>query len=736
MIVSEVYAEGSEKIGEYYELRRKPIALDKIPNILINAFISAEDSRFFSHKGIDISGIIRAAIKNLRAGDVVQGGSTITQQVARSLLLTREKKFSRKIKEIILSMRLEKELSKNDILYIYLNELYLGHGAYGVEAAAQNYFGKSASELTLAEAAMLAGLPQAPSKYSPLLNPKFAKERQIYVLERMIEEGYISKKQALEARDQVLYFLKRNDFNLRYAPYFVEEIRKYLVDKYGFEKVYQDGLQIYTTLNLEAQKAANLAVEKGLREIDKRQGYRGPIRHLNQKETETFLKEQTGDLVVEEGKIYEAVVSEIDDERKKIIVRFGSYKGEIPFREMRWARHPNPDKYYLQDLIQKPSQALSVGNLIYVRVIDKKGTLFHLSLEQEPKIQGSLLSFDHKNGFIKAMVGGYDFTESEFNRAIQGRRQVGSTFKPIIYSAALERGYTPATIVVDSPIIYQEGESEVVEKWKPKNFAERFYGETTLANALAYSRNIVTIKIAQDIKIDYIADFAKRLDIKSPLVEDLSMALGSSSLTLEEMCEAFSVFARGGEPVDLVYITKIVDRDGHVLEEYQPPPKRDRVITPQLAYVMTHLLKGVIQFGTGKDLKDLSWPLAGKTGTTNDYADAWFIGYSPDLLTGVWVGFDERRKIGEYETGAKAAVPIWKEYNERVLPMFPKKEFSIPEKIVFVNIDSSTGKVSTSQTKNSISQVFIEGTEPTSDQEPENIGKPKKDEEQFYKENL
>ncbi len=739
MVVSNVISAGGEKIGEFFELRREPVPLEKIPNVVINAFIASEDAQFFSHKGIDLRGITRALIKNFLAGRVTQGGSTITQQVARNLLLTPERKLSRKIKEVILAMRIERELSKKEILYLYLNEIYLGHGAYGVQSAAQNYFGTNVWELNLAEAAMLAGLPQAPSRYSPLLNPRLAKERQIYVLGRMLDDGYISKLQAIEARNQILNFLQKFDFNLRYAPYFVENIRQYLTEKYGFERVYQEGFQIHTTLNLEFQKAANVAVEKGLRELDKRQGYRGPLRKLSSKEVKAFLENRSKSETFEEGKIIEGVVTEVDDVKKRIEVSFGDSKGEIPFAEMRWARKPNPDIYYLQDLIQKPSIALSKYDLIQIRIIELKKSpghlMTHLSLEQEPLVQGGLLSFDVQTGAVRALVGGLDFSKSEFNRVLQGRRQVGSTFKPVIYGAALEKGYTPASIIIDSPIIYKEIEQEIEEKWKPRNFGEKFFGDTTFANALALSRNIVTIKIAQDIKIDTIVSFARRLGIESPLIEDLSMALGSSSFTLDEMCRALAIFASGGKRVKPYFITKVLDREGKLIEAFEPPSKPQEVVSPQLAYLMTHLLKGVIQFGTGKNAKDLNWPLAGKTGTTNDYADAWFLGYSPDILTGVWVGFDERKKLGEFETGSRAALPVWKEYMAYALQTMSKRDFPIPDGIVFVNIDQKTGKLVTPETKFQLSQAFIEGTEPKFTEEDLEKQEPtREEEEEFFKE--
>lgn len=362
---------------------------------------------------------------------------------------------------------------------------------------------------------------------------------------------------------------------------------------------------------------------------------------------------------------------------------------------------------------------------------------FTLQLEQEPLVQGALYSFEPKTGHVKAMVGGLDFSKSEFNRVVQGQRQVGSTFKPIIYGAALDQGYTPATVIVDSPIIYGEGEKEIEEQWKPKNYAEKFYGDTLLANALAFSRNIVTIKIVQDITIARVLEFAKRVGISSPLIEDLSMALGSSSLTLEEMCQAFSVYANGGKKKEPITILKIVDREGNILESHEEPDPGMQVITPQLAYLMTHLLQGVIKRGTGKEVSDLNWPLAGKTGTTSDYADAWFLGYSPELLSGVWVGYDERKIIAEYETGARAALPIWKNFMESSLSLYEKKEFEVPDKIVFVTIDAETGRIATRHSQHRLSQAFIEGTEPKlNDENPARPQSPDGEESEFYKEDF
>jgi penicillin-binding protein 1A len=572
-VSTRVYSDDNRVIGEFFVERRIIVPLSKIPKFVINAFISAEDSRFYEHKGLDYFGIIRALIKNILAGKIVQGGSTITQQIARSLLLTPKRTFSRKIKEAILAYKIERNLSKNQILYIYLNQIYLGHGAYGVEAAAQTYFGKSVSELTLSEAAILAGLPQSPARNSPYTHMKNAKRRRRYVLKRMLEDGYITKEEAYKAINEpiILKGLKRHRNNI--APYFIEYIRQRVEEKYGYEAIYKRGLNIYTTINIPMQIIANNAVKEGIEE---------------------FVKGQLS---------------------KKNI--------EIP--------------------------------------------------------QAALIAMDVRTGEIKAMVGGRDFKESQFNRAVQARRQPGSAFKPIIYAAAIDKGYSPDSIIIDSPVMYGSNTDNI---WKPENYDEKFIGPTTLRDALMHSRNIVTIKILKDIGIDYAINYARRLGIRSYLTRDLSLALGSSSVSLLELTKAYSIFANGGKLLEPIFIRMIKDRDGNIIEA-NDKKLPIQAITPQTAYIITDLLKGVIKNGTGWRAKALNRPAAGKTGTTNNFIDAWFIGYTPELIAGVWVGYDNEKSLGPHKTGGKVATPIWLKFMKKALAEKPIRDFPIPKGIIF-----------------------------------------------------
>ncbi len=715
-IVTNVYADDGTLIAEFYLERRIVVPLEKIPQKLIWAFVAAEDSRFFEHEGIDFIGILRASWKNIKAGGIVQGGSTITQQVTKSLLLTPERSFTRKFREAILAYRIEKHLSKQEILFLYLNQIYLGHGAYGVEAAAQNYFGKQLDELDLAECAMLAGLPQAPSRYSPYSHPQRAKERQVYVLNQMVADGYISAEEAAEALAYNVEIKERENWDIGKVPYFTEHIRRYLEEKYGQEVLYRQGLQVYTTVNVSFQKAAQEAIEKGLYELDKRQGYRGPVAHLAPEEIEAYfqkLKETTetnGGL--EKGAVVKGVVIAVSSKEKKVSVRMSEGLGILPLENMEWARKPDPEIAYGTVKVSDPAKVLRVGDVILVRLLEleKENGNWLLALEQDPEVQGALLCMENGTGHVKAMVGGRDYTTSQFNRAIQSRRQPGSSFKPFTYAAALDKGYTPATIIIDSPIIYTDEQMDW--KWKPKNYKEKFYGPTLFRTALIFSRNVVTIKIVRDIGIDYVIDYARRFGITSPLSRDLSLALGSSGLSLLELTNAYSVFANLGELVSPVFITKVLDRHGNVLEEHRT--QKERVLDKDTAYIMTHLLQEVVKYGTGWRARAIKRPAAGKTGTTNKLQDAWYIGFTPSYVTGVWVGFDDDRTLGKYETGSRAASPIWVEYTRKILKTEPVKVFTVPENVVFAKIDPKTGLLANPGDDNAVFEAFKEGTAPTS----------------------
>ncbi|MCG6894006.1 MAG: penicillin-binding protein 1A [Desulfobacteraceae bacterium] len=730
-VITTVYSDDGRKISEFYKERRILTPLSEMPQQLVNAFIAAEDSRFYQHQGVDLLSIVRAFFKNLEAGTIVQGGSTITQQVTKSFLLTPERSYIRKIKEAILAYRIDKAFTKEEILYLYLNQIYLGNGAYGVAAAAENYFAKSVSDLTLAECAMLAGLPQAPSRYSPIHRPELAKQRQIYVLNRMVAEGYITNIQATEAINAKLDIKSRRNWYIEEVPEYTEYIRRELENLYGAEALYTEGLKVYTAVNIELQRAARKDIEKGLRDLDKRQGYRGPEQHLAPEEMEAFsakLQAELDEQPLVEGRIIKALVVDVDDAGGQVTARLGGEIGVIPFKTMRWARKPDPDVAYYQASLRRPSEALSVGDVIFVKILGKKpeGDTWELDLEQTPIAQAALLSLETGTGNVKVMVGGRDFRKSQFNRAIQARRQPGSAFKPIIYAAALDKGYTPASVVIDSPIVFKDTERDFV--WKPRNYKKHFYGPTLFRQALAKSRNVVTIKILREIGVSYAVDYAHRLGIESALEPNLSLALGSSGVSVLELVTAYSVFANQGYRVPPVFITRILDRDGNVL--YEPATGREKVIEESTAYIMTSLLESVVKSGTGWRVRALKRPVAGKTGTTNDLFDAWFVGYTPQYVTGVWVGFDEEARLGEGETGSRAASPIWLAFMQEAHKDLPVKDFKVPEGVVFSKIDADTGLLPIPESEKTIFECFKEGTVPTEyTKRPDSVTEP----EDFYK---
>jgi len=730
-IITTVYSDDNRKIAEFYNERRIVIPLSEMPKMLIDAFIAAEDARFFKHKGIDFLSIIRAYIKNIEAGTIVQGGSTITQQVTKSFLLTPEKNYTRKIKEVILAYRIDKKFTKEEILFLYLNQIYLGHGAYGVEAAAENYFGKSTKDLNLAECAILAGLPQAPSRYSPFKSPEKAKQRQIYVLNRMIAEEYITNIQATEAINTKLDIKPRRNWYIEKVPFYTEHIRRYVEDKYGPDALYNDGLKIYTAVNIEMQKAARKEINKGLKALDKRQGYRGPIKHLSEEEIETFSKELWKELEenpVEEGKIVNGVVIEVNDTNDTAIVRIGNAQGIININSMRWARKPDPEVPYYESRVKHPGEVLDIGDVILVKINNKikDSDLWNLELEQEPNAEAALLSIEAETGHVKVLVGGRDFRKSQFNRAIQSRRQPGSAFKPVIYAAAIDKGYTPASVIIDSSIVFEDTEQNFT--WKPRNYEEKFHGPTLLRDAIAKSRNVVTIKILKNIGIDYAIDYAGKLGITSNLSRDLSIALGSSGISLLEIVKAYSVFANVGYLIEPVFITRIIDRNGNVIEE--APIKRRKVIDQSTAYIITSLLEGVVKYGTGRRIRELNRPVAGKTGTTNNLHDAWFVGYTPRYITGTWVGFDGESSLGKGETGSRTASPIWLGFMKHILADKPVRVFHIPEGVVFSKIDAETGLLPIPESKRTIFECFKEGTVPTEyTTKPDSITEP----ENFFK---
>ncbi|MDY6973545.1 MAG: PBP1A family penicillin-binding protein [Thermodesulfobacteriota bacterium] len=714
-IITEVFSNDGEAIGTFWDEKRIVVPLEGLPRLLIQAFVAAEDARFFEHEGVDIKSIIRAFLNNLTAGKIEQGGSTITQQVTRSLLLKNTKRtYRRKVREAILSIQLEKNFSKERVLFLYLNQIYLGQGAYGVESAARTYFDRSARDLGLAESALLAGLTQAPARYSPISHLERAKARQKYVLERMREEGYITDQQKKAALDAPLNIkpLAKNPFEK--APYFTEHVRRYLLQAYGRDLLYRGGLRVHTTLSLDMQRAAKMALSKGLYELDKREGYRGPLKSLASEEISAFnaeAAERFESTPPEVGSIVEGLVEKVDDEREEVTVRLGKDTGRITLSRMEWARVPDPEVAYYSTSVKKLSEVLEEGYVILVRILEGGGQPFtwELSLEQTPEVQGALFCMAPDTGEVKAMVGGRDFVVSQFNRAIQSRRQPGSAFKPIIYAAALDWGMSPASILMDAPYISEQNPDK--EVWKPKNYKERFYGPTLFRTALAMSRNVITVKILKKIRVNYAIEYARKMGIESDLSPDLSLALGSSGVSLMEITRAYSVFANGGRLVKPIFIKRVENRNGQIIEENQPV--LSEAISKETAYVMTDLLRAVIQEGTAWRIKALKRPSAGKTGTTNNLRDAWFVGYTPCLVTGVWVGYDDRKSMGKSETGSRAASPIWLYFMSEVLMKRPPVDFRVPEGVVFAKIDAQTGLLAGPHSRKTVFQAFKKGNVPT-----------------------
>jgi penicillin-binding protein 1A len=695
-VASQVFAANGELVGEFFLEKRYLVPLDRIPPVVRQAFIAAEDSNFYSHHGIDFTGILRAFVSNLIAGEVVQGGSTITQQVVKSLLLSPEKSYERKLKEVLLSLRLERHFSKDEILYIYLNQIYLGSGAYGVAAAAQVYFGKDVQDLTLPEAALIAGLPQAPSRTSPIHHPKRARVRELYVLERMQAAGYITDEQReVAARIPVHIVVGQRRQSYARAPDYVEYVRRQLEDRYGNRAPYELGLRIDTALDLGMQKIAEQSVRDGLKALDRRRGYRGPTRTLSKAEAQPFLDQQERTRPKDGypiGATVEALVVRAVADHASL--RIGSLQAVLPASAMTWARGWTPTRF-------RP------GDVLLVKIEKQTPNGFEVSLDQEPEAEAAFLAIDANTGFVRAMVGGYDFSRSQFNRAVQAYRQPGSAFKPLVYAAAFDRGLTPASIVIDSPITFDDGSNRI---WKPENYEQEFHGPTRLREALVHSMNVVTVKVAQQIGLPYLTSYLPRFGFDRPFPRNLSIALGSSEVTLLELVRAYDAFATGGRLYDPIFITRITDAAGNLIEERRP--SSEDVLSPETAYLITSILKSVIERGTGHRARALARPAAGKTGTTNDQMDAWFIGYTPELLAGAWVGFDEKKSLGKEETGGRAAVPIWLEFMRQATESTPITDFAIPPGIVFVNIDGKTGLRAGPGDGNVMLECFRRGSEP------------------------
>ena len=693
--ITQIYSDKDEKIAEFYIEKRIIVSLENIPLALKQATLAVEDSNFYYHFGIDPKAIFRAFITNLKAGYVVEGGSTITQQLTKTMFLSREKTLPRKIKEAILAVRLELVFSKDEILEMYLNQVYYGHGTYGVEAAARTYFGKSVKELTIAECAMIASLPKAPNNYSPYRNQNKARKRRNHVIRRMADVSFITTEQA-KASLQEDFHLGEVQEMLNKAPYFVEHIRRILEEKFGSSKLYRAGLKVYTTLNMDMQQSAQRAIKEHLRNADKRYGYRGSLGTVDLSRGEiavqnAMLKQNnfSKDKGIEIGSTINGTVMSVGESQAWVIL--GAEDGYLDIKNMNWARKPNPNVDGRWAKIKRPNEAIAAGDMIRVKILGRKqdGSGWSVALEQEPEVEAALISLDPLTGHVKAMIGGYDFYKSQFNRAVQAIRQPGSAFKPIIYAAAINEGFAPSSIIIDSPIIFKEKE-DAFDKWKPVNFEEKFYGPTSLREALAHSRNVVTVKLMQNIGIKSSIRLARSLGISSKLEENLSIALGSSGMTLYELTSAYSAFANMGTLIKPAAIRNIKSRSGEVL--FTSVPESSQPITPGTAHIITSLMQSVIQNGTATKVRALKRPVAGKTGTTNNYVDAWFMGYTPELVTGVWVGKDKDEPLGRNETGSRAAIPIWLQFMQEALVNRPKINFPVPNDIQFLKVQSESGE--------------------------------------------
>ncbi len=639
---TELYDIQGRTIGTFALQRRVVASYQDFPPVLRDALISIEDKDFYRHWGVNFWRIAGAAYRDIESGGKVQGASTLTMQLARNLFLSPDRSFHRKIQEALLAIQIERRFTKDQIFTLYANQIYLGHGVYGFEAASEFYFSKPAKQLTLSEAALIAGLPKSPAYYSPINHSEHAIHRRNLVINAMLEDGKVTASQAADARNAPLALNVARDPN-SLAPYFVEEVRRYLENKYGTDQVHEGGLRVYTTLDMDLQSAANQSVLDGLAAYEKRHGWKGHLENiLLEGQTLAGYKHPDWDADLNIGSYSHALISAASS--SSVTVRLGAYNANLSQADVVWTR-------------QKIAKILTVGDVIYVKVIGlDPGGRARVSLEQDSGAQGALLAIDNASGDVRAMVGGRDFNLSKFNRSNQALRQVGSSFKPYVYTAAIDQGARPDDAIVDAPVIFQTASGP----YFPHNFDEKYEGTITLRRALAQSRNIPALKLADKLGIRNVEDYARKFGITSPLPPYLPVALGAAEVTLFEQTSAYSVFPDDGVRLVPRLVTKVTDYDGRVLEEDYPEVKD--VITSRTARLMTSMLEGVVQHGTAVAATRLKIPLAGKTGTTNDFTDAWFIGFSPSLTAGVWVGFDEKISLGAKETGARAALPIWMDF--------------------------------------------------------------------------
>ena len=705
-VSSKVYSGDGELVSDFSTEKRIFIPYKAIPVIIINSFLSAEDKNFFSHPGVDAKGVMRAVINNISniiSSRRLEGASTITQQVAKNFLLTNEVSLNRKIKEAILAFRIERALSKERILELYLNQIYLGEGAYGVASASLEYFDKPISELNYEEAALLAALPKAPSRYNPYKNIELAKFRRDLVLKNLLENNYINKNNYKKFITNKIILKKRKKVFLEDTRYYVEDIRKDVLDKLGFDKVYKQGLNINTPINLNLQKIATQSLRDGLVSYDKRRGWHGPVmkaKNLDNwiNESKKFKLEKSINWELAIIKKISKFSVEIETEKK--------FKGKINYENISWTK-------------QEFNELLSIGDVVYVENINDN--IF--ALRQLPSVNGGIVVMDPFTGRVLALSGGFSFKKSEFNRATQALRQPGSAFKPFIYALALENGYTPSTLILDAPLVLEQGSD--LKRWKPENYGKKFYGPSTLRMGLEKSRNLMTVRIAQDLGIKKIVNFSKQLGIYDDPRELLSISLGSAETTLLKLTSAYSSFVNGGKLIKPIMIDRIQDSEGNTifnnekrecincdqlsfLSENYPKIEDNfpKIFSAQTAYQMTSILEGVIKNGTGKNLKSLNLDLGGKTGTTNGNTDTWFVGFTSKLVVGVYVGSDNPKPLGKYETGAKTALPIFKSFIKNAVNKEEARPFKVADNVLMMVIDPITGKKAVTRSKKTIIEAY------------------------------
>ena len=715
-VSSKLYSGNGVLVSDFSSEKRIFVPYSAISQTVINAFLSAEDKNFFDHPGVDAKGVVRAIknnIFNLLYSKRLEGASTITQQVAKNFLLTNEVSIDRKIKEAILAFRIERVLSKKRILELYLNQIYLGEGSYGIASASLRYFNKPISELNYGEAALLAALPKAPSKYNPYKNKELAKFRRNLVLNNLLDNGFIDQKQHSKLINSKIKLQKRKRIYLEDSRYYVEDVRKDVIDKYGYDKVYKQGFNIKTPLDLELQKIATQSLRNGLQEFDKRKGWRGPLSNIKKYKN---WKKDLKDLNLEKSLGWELAVVTRIDKFETVIKTQNDDNGTINFNDIDWTR-------------KEFKKLFKIGDIIYV----KKLSDGNYSLKQLPRANGGIVVMDPYSGRVLALSGGFSFKQSEFNRASQAKRQPGSAFKPFIYALALENNFLPTTLVLDAPIVLDQGND--LKMWKPENYGKKFYGPSTLRTGIEKSRNLMTVRIAQELGKDKIINFSKKLNIYENPDELMSVSLGSAETTLLKITSAYCSFLNGGKLVNPILIDRIQDSEGKTIfnnekrfcencdlisyEGTSKPiikNKYQQIFSPQTAYQITSMLKGVIERGTGKGLRELKLELAGKTGTTNKNTDTWFIGFTSNLVVGVYIGYDNPRSLGKFETGSKTAMPVFKEFIKKTANTFNARPFKVADNINMMVIDAKTGKKANPKTKLAIIESFK-----NNDNKPDNI---------------